>query len=88
MRPIGRSLRDIFITGGVENRAAVAAGVRRGGGGNRAQSAHPLSGFGGVGVDIMLREGCGLEVGWWGPRDEDPDSVEEVSDLLDVGDSE
>ncbi len=87
MHPIGSSLCDVLVTGGVANRAAVAAGVHHGGGGgNHARSAHPLSGFGGVGVDIVSRERCGSEVGSWDPWYEDPGLLEEMSDLLDVGD--
>ncbi len=88
MRPTGRPSCDIFVTGGVANRAAVAAGVRHGGGGDLTWSAHPSSGFRGVGVDIVLGKWHGSEVGSWGPRYEDPGSLEKVSDFLDVGNSE
>ncbi len=85
MRVIGRSLCDILVTGGVANRAAVATGVCCGGGGNIARSAHPWSGFSGIGVDIVEREGCGSEVGSWDPWYKDPGSLEEVSDFLYIG---
>ncbi len=87
MRPTGRSSCDIFLTGGVVNRVAVAADAR-GGGGILVRSAHPSSGFGGVGVDIVEQEWGSSEVGSWDPRYENPSSLEEMSDLLNVGDGE
>ncbi len=89
MWSIGHCSCDVFVTGGEANRAAMAAGVRRGGGGAYlAWSAHPLSGFSSVGVDIVSWEGCGPEIGLWGPWYEDPGSLEEMPDLFNVGDSE
>ncbi len=64
----------------------MVADVRRGGA-DLPWLAHPSLGFGGIGVDIVSRERCGSKVGSWDPRYENPGSLEEVSDLLDVGDS-
>ncbi len=75
----------LLVAGGEANRAAVAADVR-GGGGDLTRFAHPSSGFGGIGVNIVLRERGSSKVSLWGPRYEDPGSLEEVPNLLDVGD--
>ncbi len=90
MCPTGRASCDVLITGGDANKAAMVAGVRGGGGGggNLTWSAHPSSGFRGVGFDIVSREGCGSKVGSQGPWYEDPGLLEEASDFLDVGNSE
>ncbi len=50
--------------------------------------AHPSSGFGGIGVNIVLGKWGSSEVGSWDPWYEDPGSVEEASDLLNVCDGE